>query len=77
MNHKHPKCHECGIEIKVGESVLECEHCQIIIHQSCHLKKIANNGGEKKEDFINEKIQNWLTKQIDQHSKRLKSKFRK
>jgi len=76
-SHFHPICHNCNKPIEIGDLVVECIHCETVIHKSCHLNAILNHGGEKTEDFISEKIQNWLTKQIDQHSKRLKSKFRK
>jgi len=41
MNHKHPVCKVCNIEIKIGDSVYECKNddCGAIIHQKCYRDK--------------------------------------
>jgi len=39
MDHKHPICNICKLEIQVGDSVYQCENddCGSIVHQKCHL----------------------------------------
>jgi len=41
MNHKHPICEVCKIEINVGDPVYECENpdCGCIVHQNCYVRK--------------------------------------